>query len=69
MKFPASKKTMSPGTNSYEGMETRFPSRMICASGAASFFNAASASSARRSWTIPSTAFNTTIAMIAAAST
>ncbi len=50
---------MSPGTRSREETVTWCPSRKTRASGAASFFKAARASSARFSWTIPRMAFKT----------
>ncbi len=67
-KLPASSKTTSPGTSSLAGTETRWPLRSTWDSGAAIFFSAASASSARLSCTTPRMAFSTTISMITAAS-
>ncbi len=68
-KLPASRKTMSPGTSSRAGTLMRCPSRRMAASGAASFFKASSACSARRSCTTPIIVFRTTIARMASAST
>jgi hypothetical protein len=51
-----------------EDTDCRCPSRITCASGAANFFKAASACSARLSWITPKVAFKITIARIAAAS-
>ena len=60
---------MSPGTSSRPGTVTWWPSRITCALGAAIFFRAASACSAFDSWITPTTAFRTTMHMIAIEST
>jgi hypothetical protein len=65
---PSSRTTMSPGTISSAGMRTGWPSRSSVAWGAAIRCNAATACSALRSWTKPSTALATTITAITTAS-
>ncbi len=60
---------MSPATSSRPGTVTWWPSRITCALGAAIFFSAASACSAFDSWITPTTAFSTTMTMMAIEST
>ena len=66
---PASKVTISPGTNSSLLTVLNSPSRKTVASGAAISFKALIASSALDSWNTPKTAFSTTTKRIITAST
>ena len=58
---PAWSATTSPGTTSRAAMLRSIPSRITWASGAAIFFSASSARSARYSWTKPSNTANSTM--------
>ena len=68
-KLPASSSTMSPATRSRLATTTWCPSRMTAAFGADIFFSAARACSALDSWITPTTAFRTTMNMMAIEST
>ena len=63
--LPISRRTISPGTNSLEGILISMPFRKTNASGAAICFNASIAFSARYSCTNPKIALTKTIAKIA----
>ena len=60
-RFPASRRTISPGTRASEGTVRTAPSRRTVAMDADIFFKASIAASARRSCTKPSTALSPTM--------